>query len=97
MSGISSNKFGILLCKQFLEKLEFITEYPESEREHLLQYCVDNEINTTGGVLNNYEDFGDETLAALTDRLKQAIAELETMDTVADSGSGFFNVGKGEA
>ena len=97
MSGISSNKFGILLCKQFLEKLEFIASFPEEEREHLLQYCVDNEINTTGGILNSYEDLGDVTLEALAGRLVQAIKELEEMENAEESGSGFLNVGKGEA
>lgn len=98
MSMENDNKFGILLARQFQERLEIIREYPEDHRLELLNLCIENEVNTSGVILQSHQDIGlsDDELDRIIEDISKYNAEIE-QDVALNVSNGFFNSGKGEA
>ena len=94
----NDSKFGILLARQFQERLEIIKQYPEAQRVELLKLCVENEVWTSGALVEAYHTVGlnDDAMDQIIEDISQYNAEIE-QGLSFDNGSGFFNSGKGDA
>lgn len=98
MSMENDSKFGILLARQFQERLEIIRQYPEEHRVELLKLCVENEHYTSGALFDAYKDtiLADDIIDQIIEDVSKYNAEIE-QDLAVGSNNGFFNSGKGEA